>query len=58
VRLAARTRGVTPLPFLVYEVVPGAFELLLAVILPLVPTSPPGPSGTDRSEPRPTSWAY
>ena len=27
------------LPFLVYEVVPGAFELLLALLLPLVPIS-------------------
>ena len=31
--------ALAPLPFVVYEVVPGAFELLLAVILPLVPIS-------------------
>jgi hypothetical protein len=31
--------ALAPLPFLVYEVVPGAFELLLAVTLPLVPIS-------------------
>jgi hypothetical protein len=31
--------ALAPLPFLVYEVVPGAFALLLAVILPLVPIS-------------------
>jgi hypothetical protein len=31
--------ALTPLPFLVYEVVPGAFGLLLAVTLPLVPIS-------------------
>jgi hypothetical protein len=31
--------ALAPLPFLVYEVVPGAFGLLLAVTLPLVPIS-------------------
>jgi hypothetical protein len=31
--------ALAPLPFLVYEVVPGAFELLLALLLPLVPIS-------------------
>jgi hypothetical protein len=31
--------ALAPLPFLVYEVVPGAFALLLAVILPLMPIS-------------------
>jgi hypothetical protein len=31
--------ALAPLPFLVYEVVPSAFELLLALILPLVPIS-------------------
>jgi hypothetical protein len=31
--------ALAPLPFLVYEVAPGAFALLLAVILPLVPIS-------------------
>ena len=31
--------ALAPLPFLVYEVVPGVFELLLAVTLPLVPIS-------------------
>ena len=31
--------ALAPLPFLVYEVVPGVFELLLAVLLPLVPIS-------------------
>jgi hypothetical protein len=31
--------ALAPLPFLVYEVAPGAFGLLLAVILPLVPIS-------------------
>jgi hypothetical protein len=31
--------ALAPLPFLVYELVPGAFELLLAVTLPLVPIS-------------------
>jgi hypothetical protein len=31
--------ALAPLPFLVYEVVPEAFELLLAVTLPLVPIS-------------------
>jgi hypothetical protein len=31
--------ALAPLPFLVYEVVPGAFELLLAVTLPLAPIS-------------------
>jgi hypothetical protein len=31
--------ALAPLPFLVYEVAPGAFALLLAVILPLMPIS-------------------
>jgi hypothetical protein len=31
--------ALAPLPFLVYEVVPGVFQLLLALILPLVPIS-------------------
>jgi hypothetical protein len=31
--------ALAPLPFLVYELVPGGFELLLAVTLPLVPIS-------------------
>jgi hypothetical protein len=31
--------ALAPLPFLLYEVVPGLFELLLAVTLPLVPMS-------------------
>jgi hypothetical protein len=31
--------ALAPLPFLVYEVAPSAFELLLALILPLVPIS-------------------
>jgi hypothetical protein len=31
--------ALAPLPFLVYEVVPGVFELLLALLLPLVPIS-------------------
>jgi hypothetical protein len=34
-----RPPALAPLPFLVYEVVPGAFGLLLAVTLPLVPIS-------------------
>ena len=36
--------ALAPLPFLVYEVVPGAFGLLLAMTLPLVPISVGSPS--------------